>query len=158
MVDLHTRSAPRPGKPSQLFKAEFGNFCLGISGGKVRASVLNLPLSPALPLPPSLPPPHPTAGWEATERASSLSPAPRSGELSHSSAPSQRGCGTAGVKVDARPRPHLSLARSRCAGTASCEKVAVSEGAAAMTTPAVAARARPDCSREEGGAESGGCR
>lgn len=38
------------------------------------------------------------------------------------------------------------------------EKVAVRDGAAAMTTPAVGARARRGCSREEGGAEAGGGR
>lgn len=69
--------------------------------------------------------------------------------------------GAAGVKVGARRRPAPARppgrARNPPARAAQApEKVAVSDGAAAMTTPAVGARARRGCSREEGCAEAGG--
>lgn len=71
--------------------------------------------------------------------------------------------GAAGVKVGARaPRP-APAARRDARGPPACSapaprRAAVSDGAAAMTTPAVGARARRVCSREAGSTEAGGGR
>lgn len=73
--------------------------------------------------------------------------------------------GAAGVKVGARaPRPAPAArrdarslpARPPVRSAPGPRRAAVSDGAAAMTTPAVGARARRGCSREAGGAEAGG--
>lgn len=73
--------------------------------------------------------------------------------------------GAAGVKVGAsapRPAPAgmslQSVPARPLARSLHGEKVAVRDGAAAMTTPAVGARARRGSSWEEGGAEAGGGR
>lgn len=170
------RCPPGVGRVVQLSRAGFENFCAGIGEERCRCqfSICCFPQNSLSRPPLSLPAP-PTSplrrGSHCEGRVLSAAGAgvgtERSGRGAGSplQASPARWARPAGVKVGARvPRPPAGMSAQPApparplAPRRHREKVAVRDGAAAMTTPAVGARLRRGCSREEGGAEAGGGR
>lgn len=173
-VGIYTGSATWSGKGSSVLHSRGSdNFCMVLlkEDASVSFQFAAFPRtpSPALPFPS---PPIPGEAVKGTQHLlSSLSSGTRREQspieapdtfpsgiraLVDASVPVLRGLRWAPAPPPAGMSVQSVPPASRLAPSRHREKVAVRDAAAAMTTPAVGARARLGCSREEGGSEAGG--